>query len=93
MQQDSSQIHIPELTNPPSQVFGAQSKNTSPTLPDFGFMDDLLDTIDQDGNQGDSNEAKRRRIARVTPQNLHGNRTSFDELAGVRHVPEKEDQV
>ena len=94
MQQNSSQFNIPKVTNPPPQIFGAHSdNNASPILPDFGFMDELPDDQDQDGNQGDSNEAKRRRIARVLTQNLPRHRTQFDAMAGVRYVPEEEDQM
>ncbi|KAL9102501.1 MAG: hypothetical protein Q9163_002366 [Psora crenata] len=63
--QNPSQLNIPRVVNPPTQIFGAPSKNTSPIFPDFGFMDDTVDSQDQNGNQADSNEAKRRRIARA----------------------------
>ncbi|KAL9127898.1 MAG: hypothetical protein Q9217_003308 [Psora testacea] len=65
MQQNPNPFSLPNISNPPPKIFDAQSNNTPPTLPDFGFMDELPDSLDQDGNQGESNEAKRRRIARA----------------------------
>lgn len=61
---DPAQHHgAPPLVNPPPQIFGAFTANGSPiapSLPGPVFTDD-------EGSQGieESNEAKRRRIARV----------------------------
>ena len=63
--QNMNQFQPPQITNPPPQIFGGQSSDASPILPDFGFMDEMQDGFDQDGNHGDGNDAKRRRISRV----------------------------
>jgi hypothetical protein len=56
-------IPPPPLMNPPPQIFGAYSNDGLPMQPNMG---DLSQTIFGDGTLLDeSNEAKRRRIARV----------------------------
>lgn len=57
---------LPPITNPPrAQVFGAHSGNASPTIPDFNFADADMNGLDLDGGDGETNDAKRRRIARA----------------------------
>lgn len=64
--QGEDQYNLPPITNPPRQIFGGNSSgNTSPTVPDFTFGDGQMDLQDQDGGHDESNDAKRRRIARV----------------------------
>ena len=63
--QSHNGFNIPPLINPPIQIFGATDENGSPIQPDFPggpyFTEDHSDLGLEDGN-----EAKRRRIARVT---------------------------
>ena len=59
---------IPPITNPPPQYFGSNENSDSPTLPNFEFADG--DGPDQDGGHDESNDAKRRRIARVCTRPL-----------------------
>lgn len=57
---------LPPITNPPrAQIFGGQSGNASPTIPDFNFGDVDMNGQDLDGGDGETNDAKRRRIARA----------------------------
>ena len=59
-------FNLPPITNPPrAQIFGGQSGNASPTIPDFTFADADVNGQDQDGGDGETNDAKRRRIARA----------------------------
>ena len=61
-------FNLPPITNPPrAQIFGGQSGNASPTIPDFNFGDTDMNgqDHDHDGPDGDNNDAKRRRIARA----------------------------
>lgn len=60
-QRDS--FDLPPLTNPPPQYFGGNEGNDSPTVPSFDFADG--DGQDHDGGHDESNDAKRRRIARA----------------------------
>ena len=59
---------LPALTNPPPQYFGANDNIDSPTVPHFDFGDG--DGQDHDGGPDESNDAKRRRIARVCTRPL-----------------------
>ena len=54
---------LPPLTNPPPQYFGGNDNSGSPNMPSFDFTD--ADGQDHDGGHDESNDAKRRRIARV----------------------------
>jgi hypothetical protein len=60
-QHDNNSFTVPPLMNPPPQIFGGN--DGSPTDPDFNaapyFAEDLGGAMDE------SNDAKRRRIARV----------------------------
>ncbi|KAK4693646.1 hypothetical protein P7C71_g3789, partial [Lecanoromycetidae sp. Uapishka_2] len=58
---------IPPLTNPPPQFFGGNGVDASPTVATFEFNDNDVqgDGQDQDGGHDESNDAKRRRIARI----------------------------
>lgn len=59
-------FNLPPITNPPrAQIFGGQSGNASPTIPDFNFTDADMNGQDLDGPDGETNDAKRRRIARA----------------------------
>ncbi len=53
------------LTNPPPQFFGGNGVERSPAVANFDFSDIQGDGQDQDGGHDESNDAKRRRIARV----------------------------
>ncbi|KAG8534206.1 uncharacterized protein KY384_001050 [Bacidia gigantensis] len=44
-------FNIPPIPNPPTQFFGADSQDTSPLLPDFGFGDEFEDGQNDDGMQ------------------------------------------
>lgn len=91
----------PPLMNQPPQIFGAHAYDGLPmqhlppelTAQMFGDPNGLLD---------DANEAKRRRIARVStasvpatePRLVTGHARQADTSStGLRHVPEEEDQV
>lgn len=91
----------PPLMNQPPQIFGAHAYDGLPmqhlppelTAQMFGDPNGLLD---------DANEAKRRRIARVStafvpataPRLVTGHAHQADSSpTGLRHVPEEEDQV
>lgn len=54
---------LPPHANPPPQYFGGNENNDSPTAPIFDFADG--DGQDHDGGHDESNDAKRRRIARA----------------------------
>ena len=54
---------LPPPTNPPLPYFGSNDNNDLPTVPSFDFAD--ADGQDNDGGHDESNDAKRRRIARV----------------------------
>ena len=60
-QHDNKSFTVPPLINPPPQIFGGN--DGSPTDPNFNagqyFTEDLAGAMDE------SNDAKRRRIARV----------------------------
>ena len=59
-------FNLPAITNPPrAHIFGGQSGNASPTIPDFSFADIDMNGHDLDGVDGETNDAKRRRIARA----------------------------
>ena len=63
-----SSFDLPPIVNPPPQVFGGEFDPTSP----ISFSGPLFneDQTEQNGAGGDdSNDAKRRRIARVQLQN------------------------
>lgn len=62
-QQDNGAFNIPPIMNPPPQIFGGGDPNGSPLGPTFHGMQYFAD--DQPGGVEESNEAKRRRIARV----------------------------
>lgn len=79
-QQDSNSFAIPPLMNPPPQIFGGN--DGSPTDPNFNgapyFAEDLVGGIDE------SNDAKRRRIARVCAPLLYCFNYSVDNaMAGL----------
>ena len=85
-------FNIPPLTNPPPQYFGGNDNNDSPTVPNFDFADG--DGQDNDGGHDESNDAKRRRIARVCtcPPPIPW-LMALTMVAGVRYVPKEEDKV
>ena len=62
-QQDNAAFNVPPIINPPPQIFGGNDPNGSPTAPIFQGLPYFAD--DQPGGMEESNEAKRRRIARV----------------------------
>ena len=63
-QHHHNSFDLPPLTRPPPQYFGGNNgNNDSPTVPNFEFADG--DGQDHDGGHDESNDAKRRRIARV----------------------------
>ena len=66
--QRNSSFEAAPLSNPPPQYFGGDGTAASPPMPDFSFNDGQTDGQDQDGGQDESNDAKRRRIARVRSQ-------------------------
>ena len=84
---------VPPITNPPQHhYFGGNDQDTSPMMENFSMSQFFGDEIDN-GNADDSTEAKRRRIARVR-RLLDTNEQGPNVLrAGLRHVPEKEDQM
>ena len=64
--QRNSSYDLPPLTNPPPQFFGGNGIEGSPTVPNFDFNDIQTDNgQDHEGPQDETNDAKRRRIARV----------------------------
>jgi len=88
--QDQNSYEIPPIMNPPPQIFGGYGQDSphSATFPTSFLQDDL------DGFGDDSNDPKRRRIARV-PYALVACRVPLadDFLSGMRYVSKKEDQV
>ena len=63
--QGQNGFNLPPITNPPrAQIFGGQSGNASPTILDFNFDTDM-NGQDHDGPDNETNDAKRRRIARA----------------------------
>lgn len=80
---------MPQLMNPPPQIFGAYNADGSPIPPtlDGQIFGDLGDP-----NYDDINDPKRRRIARVRNQDIAqvNSRLTF---IGVRHVSQEENQV
>lgn len=64
-QQRNDSYDLPPLTNPPPQYFGGNGVDDSPIVANFDFNDVQGDGQDQDGGHDESNDAKRRRIARV----------------------------
>jgi hypothetical protein len=77
-------MSAPPLMNPPPRIFGAYSADGLPDMSEPIFGDDTpLD---------DSNEAKRRRIARVEYTSVRDIGWAMaDDLAGLRYVQEEED--
>ena len=63
--QEDNSYEIPSLTNHATQFFGGNGIEASPTVANFDFSDIHEDGNDQDGGHDESNDAKRRRIARV----------------------------
>lgn len=64
-QQNNNAFATPQTTNPPlHQYFGSNDQDTSPMMENFPMGPFYGDENDA-GNMDDSNEAKRRRIARV----------------------------
>jgi len=64
-QQNNNAFAAPQITNPPlHQYFGGNDQDTSPMMENFPMGPFYGDENDA-GNMDDSNEAKRRRIARV----------------------------
>lgn len=62
--QDKSGYNItPHINNPPPQIFGGSDSNGSPSSQNFSGGPYFTD--DQAGGLDESNDAKRRRIARV----------------------------
>ena len=62
--QDQSEFNVtPRINNPPPQIFGGSDSNGSPSSQNFSGG--LFFTDDQAGGLDESNDAKRRRIARV----------------------------
>jgi len=81
----------PPLLNQPPQIFGGYGHDAMPMLPpdiaaQLGFDPSLFDDV---------NDPKRRRIARVSPQDQASGSHSkpLTAKAGLRHVPQEEDQV
>ena len=72
-QQDRNGFTVPQITNPPPhQYFGDNDQETSPMMENFPIGQFFGDENDS-GNIDDSNDAKRRRIARVRIfPHLHG---------------------
>jgi len=64
-QQNHNSYDLPPLTNPPPQFFGGNGVDASPTVANFDYNDVQGDGKDQEGGHDESNDAKRRRIARV----------------------------
>jgi hypothetical protein len=92
-------MHAPPLTNPPPQIFGSYGMPDGlPLLPP-----ELQMAFDPTALMGDDQDAKRRRIARVSGAQarlrLGTNRPAKTAvakqrvIAGLRHVQEEEDQV
>lgn len=62
--QDKPGFNItPLINNPPPQIFGGSDPNVSPSSQNFSGGPYFID--DQAGGLDESNDAKRRRIARV----------------------------
>lgn len=62
--QRNDSYDLPPITNPPPQFFGSNGVDASPTVANFDF-NDVQGDGDQEGGHDESNDAKRRRIARV----------------------------
>jgi hypothetical protein len=64
-QQNNNAFAAPQITNPPlHQYFGNNDQDTSPMMENFPMGPFYGDENDA-GNMDESNDAKRRRIARV----------------------------
>ena len=65
-QQKGNRFSIPPVNIPPShQFFGGNDQETSPMMENFSVGQFFQDELDNGGGADDSNDAKRRRIARV----------------------------
>lgn len=74
----------------PPQIFGAQDADGNPipaAMPSDSFF------VDQGDQNGDENDPKRRRIARVSRNPVVSCDAGTDNHTGLRHVPQEEDQV
>ena len=92
--QRNNSYDLPPLTNPPAQFFGGNGIEGSPTVPSFDFNDIQTDNgQDHEGLHDETNDAKRRRIARVGFDWLSRARQPLTYTVGLRYVPEEEDQV
>ena len=81
-QQGNAPFHTPPIINPPPRIFGAGDPNGSPLSPNF--LESLFSAEDQGAGLDESNEAKRRRIARVRDPNLCTDQPMVDRgTAGV----------
>ena len=87
---DQNSFEIPPIMNPPPQIFGGYGQDSpqTATFP-INFLQDELN-----GLGDDSNDPKRRRIARV-PYAPVACRVALadDLLTGMRYVSKEEDQV
>lgn len=64
--QNGNGFSIPPVNIPPShQFFGSNDQDTSPMMESFSVGQFFQDDMDNGGAADDSNDAKRRRIARV----------------------------
>ena len=89
--QPNSSYDLPPITNPPTQFFGSNGTETSPIIPTFEFQEGQEGREQDDGH--DENDPKRRRIARVRRGFTVREVIELTKTAGLRHVPEEEDQV
>ena len=89
-QQNGNSHDLSQLMNPPPRIFNGE-QDTSPLAPNFPgnvYFGEEGGTVDE------NNEAKRRRIARVCTLQLSRIQVGIDSrTAGVRHVPQEENQV
>lgn len=84
----------PPITAPPShQYFGGNDQDTSPMMDNFSVGQFFQDDPDHGVAADESNDAKRRRIARVETSVRLCKESAHAHVTGLRYVSEEEDKV